>query len=328
MKLSIVTTTINSPTEALHRFILLAHLNDWDLIIVGDQKTPHDDYNQLEKEYSNVLYLDPDTQVKMSSTLSDLIGWNSIQRRNFGFIQAWKMGADIIATVDDDNIPYDNWGQNLAIGSRARIALYQCLDIVFDPLSATRYRDLWHRGFPVELLPQKNRSKYLAHVRRARTLVQADLWDGEPDVDAVARIALGPFDVKFDEEPFAATRPGPFNSQNTFLARACFPDYFLFPGIGRMDDIWASYVLQRLFPHTVVYGGASVYQERNEHSLVADLEQEMIGHSKTLALVADLYTAKTEKGEFQGVWEVLEKYLPAKATRAWAAYRECFKDAA
>ena len=42
----------------------------------------------------------------------DLIGWNCIQRRNFGILYAWKNNADVVAVVDDDNIPYNNWGKN------------------------------------------------------------------------------------------------------------------------------------------------------------------------------------------------------------------------
>ena len=52
----------------------------------------------------------------MYPELSDAIGWNSIQRRNIGLLYAYEQGADVIATVDDDNIPYDDWGQNLLVG--------------------------------------------------------------------------------------------------------------------------------------------------------------------------------------------------------------------
>mgnify|MGYP003724461491 FL=1 len=35
----IVTTTINAPTEALRKF---AAMPDWELVVVGDKKTPTD----------------------------------------------------------------------------------------------------------------------------------------------------------------------------------------------------------------------------------------------------------------------------------------------
>ena len=53
----------------------------------------------------------------MNKELSDSIGWKSIRRRNMGFIKAYEMGADIMATVDDDNIPNDDWGKEIFVGS-------------------------------------------------------------------------------------------------------------------------------------------------------------------------------------------------------------------
>ena len=108
IKKYIVTTTINPPTKAILKF---DKLKDWKLIVAGDLKTP--------KNYKlkNGIYLNPDDQKKISKKLSNLIGWNCIQRRNFAIIYAYKMGADIIATIDDDNIPKDNWGKNLSISS-------------------------------------------------------------------------------------------------------------------------------------------------------------------------------------------------------------------
>lgn len=313
-KLAIVTTTINQPTKALYKYIKLAASNDWRLIIVGDKKTPHGAYKNLQKQYPHTLrYVSPDEQEEISRELSDLIGWNCIQRRNFGFIVALRLGAEILATVDDDNIPYDNWGQFLAIGNEPQIAVHQSPEIVFDPLSVTTNSRLWHRGFPLEFLGTRHRTKYLSHLKRPRVLVQADLWDGEPDVDAICRIAKGPFDVQFPEEPFAGTAPGPFNSQNTFLHKDVFPTYFLFPHVGRMDDIWASYVTQAAFPDSVVYGSASVYQERNDHNLVTDLKNELIGYENNLELVQSLYVDHSD------AWQQL---LPEKALAAYEVFKQ------
>ena len=98
----IVTTTINKPTKATIKF---SKMVGWTLIVVGDLKTPHDEYRKL-----NCIYLHPDEQEKKYKELSDSIGWRTIQRRNIGFVEAYKLNADIVATIDDDNIPYDDWG--------------------------------------------------------------------------------------------------------------------------------------------------------------------------------------------------------------------------
>ena len=81
----IVTTTIQPPTEATIRF---SKKKDWNLIVVGDKKTPSQDYKNID-----CIYITPKMQEKINKELSDMIGWNSIQRRNFGFIYAYKEGG-------------------------------------------------------------------------------------------------------------------------------------------------------------------------------------------------------------------------------------------
>lgn len=318
---AIVTTTINEPTEAIHKFIEIAERDDWTLIIVGDKRTPHDSYLKLASQHGCVAYLSPTKQDAKYHELSELVGWHCIQRRNFGLIEAYNMGAEIIAVVDDDNIPYANWGQNLAFGQTSPTALFHSPDLVFDPLSVTEHSNIWHRGFPHELLARRQRSKFLGRFNAASPLVQADLWDGEPDVDAVARIALGPFDCKFQNEPFRGTAPSPFNSQNTFLHRSVFPTYFLFPHIGRMDDIWAAYVVQKYHGNCVIYGTASVYQERNEHNLAKDLDAEMIGYKHNLEFCKELFASTSDDPD---AWQ---QYLPERSRKAYEVYKGYFNAA-
>ena len=44
------------------------------------------------------------------------------------------------------------------------------------------------------------------------------------------------------KKPYTSNRISPFNSQNTILTRECLKNYFLFPFIGRMDDMGSYYV--------------------------------------------------------------------------------------
>jgi len=236
----IVTTTINPPGDAILEFLNKA---DWNLIVVGDTKTPHDEYRKLEGTYRNFTYLSPEDQDKLYPELSAVIGWRTIQRRNVGYAEAYNRGAVIIATIDDDNIPYKDWGRNLIVGRTAEIDLYDAPTYVFDPLAPTNHNYLWHRGFPIQHISTKNNVKLMGKAN-LYVGVQADLWDGDPDIDAIARIAWKPC-VKFNvDTPYGTHVIAPFNSQNTFLIRDCFPDYCVLPFVGRMDDIFASYVLQ------------------------------------------------------------------------------------
>lgn len=283
----IVTTTINSPTEATLKFAKLAEKNNWTFVIVGDLKTPHHEYEQLSKQNKHVVYLHPEKQEQIYPELSNIIGWKTIQRRNIGFVYAYQTGATIIATVDDDNIPYDDWGLNLLVGKTCNVHEYKNrLCDYFDPFSATNQKHLWHRGFPIEHLNVKNDVELLKK-QNVFCAVQADFWDGDPDIDAICRLTSKPL-VKFDKfEPFFTSQAAPFNSQNTFLHRSVFPNYSVWPAVGRMDDIWASYSLRHVLPkdHQIVYCAPSVYQERNPQDLVKNLENECIGYRFTKQFV-------------------------------------------
>jgi hypothetical protein len=305
MKKVIVTTTINAPTSALEKYIALP---DWEMIVVGDTKTPHEAFRDLAQKHPHVTYLDPETQEKKYKIISDTIGWKSIQRRNIGFLEAFERGADVVATVDDDNIPLPGWGDVVA-GTDVPVRIYEPAERVFDPLAATEHTAIWHRGYPIQLLLNKNAIKDIG-VEKRRVLVQANLWNGDPDVDAVCRIALHP-EVSFDsiQDWYGSAKISPFNSQNTIVHREVLPRYAMLPHIGRMDDIWGGYVLQHFFPRSVAYGPATVVQERNEHDLSKDLEAEVIGYRHTLALLNDL-------GNFM-------HYLPEptkKFWKEWCAY--------
>lgn len=302
----IVTTTINHPTEATLRFL---KKKEWRMVIVGDLKTPHHEYDDLMKKNDNLYYLHPSEQEREYKELSNAIGWNKIMRRNIGFCWAYKEGAQIIASVDDDNIPYIEWGQDIYVGKEIVLDCWKSENGVFDPLSVTNANFMWHRGYPSELIPTRGNIKYIGRVRR-KVLVQADLWDGVPDVDAMNRIIHNPRIKLNVTEPYCSLNIAPFNSQNTFLAREVIPCYMVLPHAGRMDDIWASYILQELFPNSVIFNKATVYQERQEpHDRnIRDLKDETMGYE---------YSLKFIKGEFP---------LPAYSQKAYDIYKKIFRD--
>lgn len=300
MKKFIATTTIYEPSIALKKY---AAMEDWTLVIAGDLKTPHEKYLDL-----NAVYLSPDDQVNLYPKLSELIGWNCMQRRNIAILHAYKLGADIIAVIDDDNIPLENWGKDLILGQTITCDSYTPMHHeVFDPLSVTEYKHLWHRGYPLVHLVGKN--EHNVKKETLRPVIQADLWNGDPDIDAVCRMEHAPeCNFKSNVFPYTSTVLSPFNSQNIFILREAVKDYFLFPGIGRMDDIWAAYFLQSK-GYRVVYSKASVYQDRNEHDLVKDFTDEIIGYQNTHLMIKEPLN--------------IEKYVPA---RSWLAFTEYSKE--
>lgn len=306
MKKVIVTTTINRPTEAIRRF---QSMKDWELVVIGDKRTPPDYH--LERG----IYVSPEKQEAYDPALSEAIGWNCIQRRVMGLLWAYEMRADIVAVVDDDNIPLESWGRNLLVGQNAEVDFYETDLPVFDPVGLTNHPYLWHRGYPLQLLSKRDYSK-----KRRQTLhidIQADFWNGDPDIDAVCRMEHAP-ECDFDPTvfPVCANKMGPFNSQNTFLRAECLPHYFLFPHVGRMDDIWAAFYLQAQ-GYRVAWNAPSVYQQRNAHDLVRDMKQEYIGYENNLKLVEDLARDS----------ESIAGYLPERSLQAFSLYKRHFSHA-
>ena len=301
MKNYIVCTSINQPTIAIKKF---DSLPGWKLIVVGDLKTPPN--YTLE----NGIYLSPQVQESLYPDLSDLLGWNTIQRRNIGYLYAYANGARIVATVDDDNVPLENWGKDIRIGKENFATEYLSENGVFDPLSPTNYKHLWHRGFPIQLLSERNYSS-LEHARITPD-IQANFWNGDPDIDAICRMQFQP-SCNFTVEPFPffSKSPAPFNSQNTLLTRQALKEFFLFPFVGRMDDIWASFYVQAL-NFNVLYDVPTVFQDRNVHDLTEDMKKEYLGYEYNHLILKDL---KNDPGSIQ-------KYLPNRSVDAWNLYRE------
>ena len=303
IKKFIVTTTIYPVSKALQQF---QKLLDWELIVVGDKKTPRD--FRLERG----VYLSPDDQERYDRQLSDAIGWNCIQRRNFGFLWAFDHGADIVATVDDDNLPDETWGQDLLVGKEVMVDFFETDAPCFDPVGATNHKHLWHRGFPLQLVAGRDYSK--KSKKLVRCDIQADFWNGDPDVDAIARMIYRP-DCLFDATcfPMASSAISPFNSQNTFLSRDCLRNYWVMPHVGRMDDIWPSFYLQSL-GKKVVYHRPTVRQLRNPHDLKKDLMAEYRGYENNLDLLQQIAT------DPNAIW----KFMPAESVRAFELYQAHF----
>jgi hypothetical protein len=301
MKKIIVTTTINEPTEALIRY---SRMKDWHLVVVPDLKTPGEKYKDL-----NCYYLSLEEQRDGYKEISDYVGWNKTERRNLGYIKAYEMGADIIATVDDDNIPYSEWGENVQLDQEIEVDTYENINGFFDPLSVTNKSYMWHRGYPLQLVNNRHENIYLGK-KRNTFLVQADLWNGEPDLDAIFRMTN-----KYDNEEnfnisesYTSVNLNPFNSQNTFIHRKVIKDYMMITKVGRIQDIWASYWLQKKTGANVLYGKASVFQRRNNHILLNDYKEEYMTYHLSLDFVQDRLDKQLTEHILQG-YEIYGSYF-------------------
>jgi hypothetical protein len=306
MKKFIVSTTINYPTEALRKF---SEMEGWTLVVAGDKETPHESFSPL-----SCVYLGPEKQENLYPELSRALGWNCVQRRNIAAYYAYEQGADLIALVDDDNIPYDDWGSKLYIGKPTLVKEFKTSLCVFNLLRHLNTA-MWHRGYPVELLSMPE----TINITSATVVpdVQANLWNGSPDVDAICRMTMPTLSNWEIDSPIASDKYAPFNSQNTILTREVLPYYFLFPFIGRIDDIWASYYVQSK-GFKVIFDRPTVFQNRNPHDLVKDLELEIYGYRHTLSMIKSLYENS----------DSIYKFLPESSGRAFSIWKSMFPESA
>ena len=80
--------------------------------------------------------------------LSEALGWNVVERRNYGFLWARDMGAEIVAVVDDDNVPLDNWGEQIFVGKEIEVDYYETDLLAFDPIAVTGTQPPLAPGIP------------------------------------------------------------------------------------------------------------------------------------------------------------------------------------
>ena len=275
----IIITTIFPPRNAIPAFLKTGY----DVIIVGDEKTP--------EEYASipgVTYLDIPAQDALSTKLSLVTPRNHYARKNLGYLFALRKGYSIIGESDDDNIPYDGWGADDTLA----IAGSLLLKAPRFPNIYSLYTDvpMWPRGFPLDQLTNSRSATIVSDEVPPNTavFVWQGLADGEPDIDAVFRLTSPEY---CNDGSFAFAKNGkkyvlssavlsPLNSQNTiWVDSRAFPFLYLPVTVDpRVSDILRSYVLQyclRKLGGHVGFHQATVYQERNEHNLLKDFAAEV-----------------------------------------------------
>ena len=291
----IATTSINNDPENTAYKHFVKFYSDWHLVISGDEQTDDQIYREFVAPY-NATYLSIEDQKTLSPRLHQYFGTRTDARRMFSLLYAYRNNADVVALIDDDNYPTLNWGKTLYLDKEGKYPIYENVHTkVLDPLEVVGgSRIVWHRGYPVDRLHHKSLIEKTIGIKNT-PLIQADLWYGEPDVDAMCRLIkstnnyLEKIPIIYSKFPFMAKGFAPFNSQNTFLSRAIIPFYFQFTSLGRMSDIWIAYYLEALYNRPIViYGNPTVTQQRNKHNVLKDFEREMLGYLKTSNLLDDL----------------------------------------
>lgn len=292
MNFTVVVTSINPPNHVLESIAKGSLKNNASFILIGDTKSPKDFSLQ------NCDYYSIDRQKKLKYSYAQLCPTAHYARKNIGYLIAAEKGADIIVETDDDNIPGSGFWDERKITQKAHcIENYGWVNI-YRYFSKT---NIWARGFPLEKI-----SEVIPELPIAQTInecpIQQGLADNNPDVDAIYRM-IGRLPIPFNATKNIALGKSswhPFNSQNTTWFKNAFklmylPAYCSF----RMTDIWRSLIAQRIAwtcDWKILYHQATVYQERNEHNLLKDFEEEIDGYLLNTKISESLTNLNLKRG--------------------------------
>lgn len=306
------------------------------LVVIPDRKTPRRLYEAVEgarRRGVEVVAPEIAEQEDLLKRLGapDLIPWNSDNRRNLGYLLAWMSDAEYVVSIDDDNLPVadDMLAEHAIVVAGPTVQeivsagsgwFNPCGMLELDPAGVATFA----RGFPYA---QREREPEIeTRSGEAIVRVNAGLWYGDPDVDAVTRLALRPrvkptppASVVLDSATWA-----PVNSQNTALHREALPAYwFVRMGhrlhgarIDRFGDIFSGYFLQacaKHLGHGVRFGSPPADHLRNDHSLLGDLAVELPGILALEDLVEWLRECELEGDGYEDAYRSLSHALDGAA---------------
>jgi hypothetical protein len=269
----IIITTINYPAQAVKT--IAKTKRDWTILAVADRKTPPDWSCQ------NVQLLSIDDQMAFDSDFVQECPFDHYARKNVGYLKAIRDGAQVIAETDDDNIPKENFLTSVNQSVKGRLVEKSGWENVYTHFTDKR---IWPRGFPLEYINQSfEASSSLNGESVFDCPIQQYLVDGNPDVDAIYRLTTK-VDMKFQPNTVVLSEGTfcPFNSQNTIWWPDAFALLYLPSSVSfRVTDIWRSFIAQICLHKAgkkVAFGQATMFQARNEHSLVRDFADEIDGY--------------------------------------------------
>ncbi len=313
MRAAIVMTTINIPelligyADNLEKW---GHVGELSFRVIGDRKTPAETRKVIEKiahRGFDAIYSDIPAQEKWLAQfpkLTEVIPYDSDNRRNVGFLMAAEEGAEVIIMLDDDNYVGESdflLGHSI-VGSMQRLKTVSSSSGWYNVCEMMEIEPpfpIYPRGFPYSRRWAKSTNTFT--ITEGRVMVNAGLWLGEPDVDAITRLSLPVNATKLREERVMLARGtfSPINSQNTAFHRDLLPCfYYVLMGaringlvIDRHGDIFCGLFAKKVIDALdlrVTFGLPATDHRRNVHNLFGDLEQELWGIRLTEVLAEEL----------------------------------------
>jgi hypothetical protein len=292
-KITLVVTSISGPSKILRALSSGANEHSIDFILIGDVSSPRD--FKLE----GCRFFDIDAQRKLDLKIVKVLPEKHYGRKNIGYLLAAREGASQILETDDDNMPYPAfWNPYPLVNDVAVVENCGWVNLY----AYFTDQKIWPRGFPLEFLEKAVPEMNKLPQRQIKCPVHQGLANENPDVDAVYRLTY-PLPVNFEKGRNIALGPGswcPFNSQVNVWFREAFmlmylPSYCSF----RMTDIWRSFVAQRILHENdmaVLFTPPTVWQERNDHNLLKDFQDEIPGYLNNDRIMKNLWDLDLKRG--------------------------------
>ncbi len=295
MKKTLVITSIAADTlPVLHTFAKECSERNIDFILIGDTKSP------ATFSIDGCDFWSVERQLQTQFSFAALCPTRHYARKNIGYLIAMQQGCDNIVETDDDNLPREEfWSQHTRnvkaydVKGQGWLNVYHYFSDVF----------IWPRGLPLEELQKQLPDVDTFDMKEVLCPIQQGLADENPDVDAVYRLTY-PLPLSFNKsQPLALGQDTwcPFNSQNTYWYKEAFPLLYLPAYCSfRMTDIWRSYVAQRIAwanNWSILFHEATVWQERNQHNLMKDFEDEIPGYLNNAKICSELASLPIKGGK-------------------------------
>jgi hypothetical protein len=318
MKTTLVVTSIAAPNAILRALAAGCQAHQIDFILIGDVPSPAD------FSLAGCRFYGMEQQLKTGLSYASLCPPRHYARKNIGYLLAAREGNEVIIETDDDNLPLSEfWEQRqqqraaAVVDGAGWVNLYRYFTSV----------QIWPRGFPLSRIHHRPPARETLTSREIDAPIQQGLADANPDVDAIYRLVL-PLPQSFAKQPPVAIGTGtwcPFNSQNTTWFRDAFALLYLPAHCSfRMTDIWRSFVAQRIAWENnwpILFHAATVEQERNDHNLMRDFNDEVVGYQSNEAICDALAGLPLRPGR-ENLGENLVLCYQTMVEKGWVGARE------
>ncbi len=289
----VVVTSIAHPNEALRAIAQQAETAGYDFFVIGDEKSPP------SFELDGCRFYGIAEQRRLEYEYAARCPASHYSRKNIGYLLAIGQRAPWMLETDDDNTPRPAFWTPAArcptipvIRGAGWLNVYRYFS---DELT-------WPRGFPLDAIQGSVPPLGRCPVETVHCPIQQAMADGNPDVDAVYRLTR-PLPQFYRADVTLAAGKGswcPFNSQATAWLPEAYPLLYLPCSCSfRMTDIWRGLVAQRVAwenDWAVLFRGPTVSQDRNDHNLMKDFEDEIPGYLRNRRLAEALEALTLEPG--------------------------------